>query len=57
MVVKLAVKFNMVVIPFGGGTSVSGASSCPNGELRPIIAIDTSKMVNYRVGSLLSSIT
>ncbi|XP_065202121.1 alkyldihydroxyacetonephosphate synthase [Planococcus citri] len=44
MIVKLAVKFNMVIIPFGGGTSVSGASACPSEELRPIIAVDTSKM-------------
>ncbi|CAG9766942.1 unnamed protein product [Ceutorhynchus assimilis] len=46
-VVKL-VKFgnenNLVIIPYGGGTSVSGAVECPQDEDRPIISLDTSQM-------------
>ncbi|XP_067015174.2 alkylglycerone-phosphate synthase [Anabrus simplex] len=42
--VQLANQHNVVVIPFGGGTSVSGAVSCPANEPRPIISLDTSQM-------------
>lgn len=35
---------NVVLIPFGGGTSVSGAVQCPEGEPRMIVSLDTSKM-------------
>uniref|UniRef100_A0A1B6CGH0 Alkylglycerone-phosphate synthase n=1 Tax=Clastoptera arizonana TaxID=38151 RepID=A0A1B6CGH0_9HEMI len=42
--VKLADKFNVVIIPFGGGTSVSGAVSCPQNEHRCILSLDTSQM-------------
>lgn len=45
IIVELAVSHNVVIIPFGGGTSVSGASTCPNLEPRPIIALDMSHMV------------
>lgn len=43
-IVELANKFNVVVIPFGGGTSVSGAVSCPVKEQRTILSLDTSQM-------------
>ena len=44
-IVKLANKFDVVLIPFGGGTSVSGSVSCPQNEPdRTIIALDTSQM-------------
>lgn len=46
-IVELANKFNVVVIPFGGGTSVSGAVSCPTKELRTILSLDTSQMVSF----------
>lgn len=42
--VKLAAEFNVVVIPYGGGTSVSGAITCPANESRSIVALDTSQM-------------
>ncbi|XP_046989334.1 alkyldihydroxyacetonephosphate synthase [Schistocerca americana] len=42
--VELANKHNVVIIPFGGGTSVSGAVSCPSQERRTIMSLDTSQM-------------
>lgn len=42
--VKLANKHNVVVIPFGGGTSVTGALECPRHERRMIVSLDTSQM-------------
>lgn len=44
VLVQLAVKHNVVIIPFGGGTSVSGALLCPENELRMIVSLDTSQM-------------
>ena len=44
-IVKLANTYNVVVIPFGGGTSVSGAVTCPQDEIdRTISVLDTSQM-------------
>lgn len=43
-IVKQADAHNVAVIPFGGGTSVSGSITCPKNETRPIIIIDTSQM-------------
>ncbi|KAL1496997.1 hypothetical protein ABEB36_008030 [Hypothenemus hampei] len=43
-IVKLAEEYNLVIIPFGGGTAVSGAVECPIDERRPIISLDTSQM-------------
>jgi len=43
-IVKAAQEHNVVIIPFGGGTTVSGAVLCPEGEERMIISLDTSKM-------------
>ncbi|PSN47945.1 Alkyldihydroxyacetonephosphate synthase [Blattella germanica] len=43
-IVQLADKHDVVVIPFGGGTSVSGAASCPPEEHRTILSLDTSQM-------------
>lgn len=45
-IVKSATDNNVVLIPFGGGTSVSGAVTCPQNETRSIIALDTSQMNN-----------
>lgn len=42
--VQLANKHDVVIIPFGGGTSVSGAVACPENELRPVAVLDTSQM-------------
>ncbi|UYV80185.1 AGPS [Cordylochernes scorpioides] len=43
-IVDLATLHNVVVIPFGGGTSVSGALECPPEETRMIVSLDTSQM-------------
>ncbi|XP_071442317.1 alkylglycerone-phosphate synthase [Hetaerina americana] len=43
-VVELANRYNVVVIPFGGGTSVTGAVSCPENESRTIVSLDTTQM-------------
>ncbi|CAG0912989.1 unnamed protein product [Notodromas monacha] len=42
--VKLADERNVVIIPFGGGTSVTLAVECPEHEQRPILSLDTSQM-------------
>lgn len=41
-VVKLAYNHNTVIIPYGGGTSVTWALMCPTNEGRMIISLDTS---------------
>ncbi|CAH2037006.1 unnamed protein product, partial [Iphiclides podalirius] len=43
-IVQCASRHRFVVIPFGGGTSVSGSVTCPADEDRPIVALDTSDM-------------
>ncbi|KAM7342135.1 alkyldihydroxyacetonephosphate synthase isoform 2-T2 [Cochliomyia hominivorax] len=43
-IVSLAHKHNVVVLPYGGGTSVSGATTCPQKEQRMICILDTSQM-------------
>ncbi|CAG9861381.1 unnamed protein product [Phyllotreta striolata] len=35
---------NIVIIPYGGGTAVSGAPECPPDEQRTIVSLDTSQM-------------
>ncbi|XP_033254415.1 alkyldihydroxyacetonephosphate synthase-like [Drosophila miranda] len=42
--VRLAHKHNVMMVPYGGGTSVSGAITCPQEEKRTICALDTSQM-------------
>lgn len=43
-IVKLADRRGLVIIPYGGGTSVSGGVECPANESRPIVSLDTSQM-------------
>lgn len=43
-IVAAAVRHNVVIIPFGGGTTVTGAVQCPPTETRMIVSLDTSKM-------------
>ena len=43
-IVKLATKHNVVIIPFGGGTSVTCGLECPEDEMRMIVSLDTSQM-------------
>ncbi|GAB0094341.1 Alkylglycerone-phosphate synthase [Sergentomyia squamirostris] len=42
--VKLANEWDIVLIPYGGGTSVSGAVTCPEDEQRPIVSVDMCEM-------------
>ena len=44
VLVRLAGKHNVVLIPFGGGTSVSGALECPADERRMIVSVDMHRM-------------
>lgn len=43
-IVKICAEYQAVCIPFGGGTSVSGAAWCPTTERRTIISLDTTQM-------------
>ena len=43
-IVRIASQYDVVLIPYGGGTSVSGAVTCPENEKRPIAVLDTSQM-------------
>ncbi|KAM5267852.1 alkyldihydroxyacetonephosphate synthase, peroxisomal [Hipposideros larvatus] len=43
-IVNLACKYNLCIIPIGGGTSVSYGLMCPEDETRTIISLDTSQM-------------
>ncbi|KAF5293543.1 hypothetical protein FQA39_LY03028 [Lamprigera yunnana] len=43
-IVNMAHNQNMVIVPFGGGTSVTGSIWCSKNELRTIISLDTSQM-------------
>lgn len=43
-IVNLANKFNVVLIPFGGGTCVTSAVTCPENEKRSIVVVDSSQM-------------
>ena len=47
--VRLANEHDVVVIPFGGGTSVSGALECPAGERRMIVSLDMREMNAIKV--------
>jgi alkyldihydroxyacetonephosphate synthase len=43
-IVELAVLRNACLIPYGGGTSVTNALRCPEGETRSIISVDMGRM-------------
>lgn len=43
-IVRAANEHNVAIIPFGGGTSVSGSITCPQNESRAICVLDTSQM-------------
>ena len=47
-IILSAVKYGVCVIPFGGGTNVSGALECPVDEKRTIVSLDMTEMV--RIG-------
>lgn len=44
-IVNLANAFDVVIIPFGGGTNVTCALSCNVEERRMIVSLDVSQMV------------
>ncbi len=46
--VELADRFDAVVIPYGGGTSVTEALRCREDEERPIVSVDMSRMNRIR---------
>lgn len=43
-IVNLAVKHKVVLVPYGGGTSVTEALSCPESEIRFIVSVDMKHM-------------
>ena len=43
-ILEAARKFDVCVIPYGGGTSVSEAIVCPKEETRMIVSLDTKMM-------------
>ena len=43
-IVKAAVMYDVCIIPFGGGTSVSEALMCPENETRMIVSLDMTEM-------------
>ena len=45
----LAVRHGVCVIPFGGGTNVSGALECPVDERRTIVSLDMTQMVRISI--------
>lgn len=47
-IVKAAVEHDVVIIPFGGGTSVTQAVVCPDDEKRMIVSLDMHAMCNIK---------
>jgi alkyldihydroxyacetonephosphate synthase len=45
-IVRIALEANAVVIPFGGGTNISGSLEAPRHENRPVLSIDMGRMSN-----------
>jgi alkyldihydroxyacetonephosphate synthase len=43
-IVRVALSVDAVVIPFGGGTNISGSLEAPRNERRPVISVDMSRM-------------
>jgi len=43
-VMRAAIEADAVVIPFGGGTNISGSLEAPEGEARTIISVDMGRM-------------
>ena len=44
ILIELAKKYNVCLIPFGGGTSVSNALKIPKNEDRMVVSVDTRRM-------------
>jgi alkyldihydroxyacetonephosphate synthase len=43
-IMRAAVGADAVLIPFGGGTNISGSLEAPPGETRPVISVDMARM-------------
>lgn len=43
-IVELSNEFDVAIIPFGGGTNVTGAVNCPKDETRMILSLDMTQM-------------
>ena len=43
-VLETAIRQDCVVIPFGGGSSISGSLEAPPGESRPVLSVDLSRL-------------
>lgn len=43
-VLRLAVDADAVVIPFGGGSSISGSLEAPGAETRPVVSVDLARL-------------
>jgi alkyldihydroxyacetonephosphate synthase len=43
-IVRVALSHNVVVIPFGGGTNISGSLEAPRKETRPVVSVDMRRM-------------
>ena len=43
-IVAAAVAHDVCVVPYGGGTNVSGALLCPGDEVRPVVSMDMRRM-------------
>jgi alkyldihydroxyacetonephosphate synthase len=43
-VIRAALSSEAVVIPFGGGSSISGSLEAPPGESRPVVSVDLTRM-------------
>jgi alkyldihydroxyacetonephosphate synthase len=43
-VVQAAVRADAVLIPFGGGSSISGSLQAPDGESRPVVSVDLERL-------------
>jgi alkyldihydroxyacetonephosphate synthase len=43
-IVRVALSTDAVVIPFGGGTNISGSLEAPRHERRPVVSVDMSRM-------------
>ena len=43
-ILRAALDFDAVVIPFGGGSSISGSLEAPADELRPVISVDLGRL-------------
>jgi alkyldihydroxyacetonephosphate synthase len=44
VVLRAALDADAVVIPFGGGTSISGSLEAPAGESRPVVSVDLARL-------------